>query len=178
MFAGLRWSTPSGPRSCASCSPCSLEIEYGQSRWVHVTPVFGRSQTSPGFVCGFLQEDAEIRECEPTPRLVSMVGQHRNQTSVARETARILHPDIRFATEDRGSPPARAPSVGSAMRRPECPRDCWDEWQGRTSRALLPAPCRSRPRYLRRPGFRQRIFLVSVMRRLGPRRGVAEQADG
>ena len=75
-------------------SPCSLEIDYGQSRWVHTTPVFGRSQTSPRFGCGFLHEDAEIRECEPTPRVVSVVGQHRNQTSVARETARILHPDI------------------------------------------------------------------------------------
>src|ERR1700722_17456830 len=94
MFAGLRWSTPSGPRSCVSCSPCSLEIEYGQSRWMHVTPVFGRSQTNPGFVCGFLREDAEIRECEPTPRLVCMGGQHRNQTSIARKTLRIFRPDI------------------------------------------------------------------------------------
>src|ERR1700677_4932032 len=103
MFAGLRWSTPSGPRSCASCSPCSLEIEYGKGRWVHVAPVFGRSQTSPGFVCGFLREDAEIRECEPTPRLISVSGQHRNQTSIARETLSIFHPDICLATEDRRS---------------------------------------------------------------------------
>jgi hypothetical protein len=32
-----------------------------------------------------------------------MGGQHRNQTSIARETLRILHPDIRFATEDLGT---------------------------------------------------------------------------
>ena len=103
MFAGLRWSTPSEPRSCASRSLCLLEIDYGQSRWVHATPIFGRSQTSPRFGCGLLREDAEIRECEPTPRLVNMGGQHRNQTSVARETLSIFHPDICFATEDRRS---------------------------------------------------------------------------
>jgi hypothetical protein len=84
---------------------------------VHATPVFGRSQTSPRFGCGFLQEDAEIRECEPTPSLVNVVGQHRNQTSVSRETVRILHPDIRFAPEDRGSPldvrPLWAPRCGN-----------------------------------------------------------------
>jgi len=64
---------------------------------MHVTPVFGRSQTDPGFVCGFLREDAEIRECEPTPRLVCMGGQHRNQTSIARKTLSIFRPDICIA---------------------------------------------------------------------------------
>lgn len=80
-----------------------LGIEDGQSHRVHVVPVFTSSQTSPGFGIGFLREEAEIGEGKPTTRLVSMGGQHRNQTSAARETFRILHPDIRFATEDRGS---------------------------------------------------------------------------
>src|ERR1700747_3353496 len=74
--------------------------------------------------------------------------------------------------------PARGLFVGSAMRLLECPRDCRDEWQGRTSRAMLPAPYRSKPRFLPRRGFRQRIFLVLVMRLPGPRRDSVEQADG
>ena len=109
MSKGLLWSTPSGPRSFASCSSWALESEYGQSRWVHVTPVCGRSQTSPGFGCGFLREDAEIRECEPTLGLVCVGGQNRNQASMTRETLSIFHPEIRFATEDRGSSPHVSP---------------------------------------------------------------------
>src|SRR5579862_56739 len=80
-----------------------LEVEYCQSRWVHVTPVLGRSQAGPGIASGFLREDAEIRECKPTARLFCVGGQHRNQASIARETLSVFHPEIRFATEDRGS---------------------------------------------------------------------------
>ena len=145
---------------------------------MHVTPVFGRSQTSPGFVCGFFREDAEIRECEPTPRLVCVGGQHRNQTSIARETLSIFHPDISFATEDRRS----SLHVGSlwALR---CGYSNVLGIAGMHGKAVQVRRCFQTlagvdPGISSVRAFGKRTFPVSVMRRRGPRRGVAEQEDG
>ena len=89
---------PANLRSLVQTPVCALASPYSSitaSARMQATPVFGRGQTGSSFRCGFLQEDAEIRERKPTSWVGGMVA----GTGIRLRfhgTLRILHAGVSF----------------------------------------------------------------------------------